>query len=269
VIGLIGSGQEIHIGEEAGLSQWRTAVEGSARSNEWEVHGPPSAKPVFAHSSVEYRENAALNLDRELRFHAASDLHEFVNRLLHGGDAAGNADLAGQLRRDGYRLRLTRDLGAAKQHLRERYSEDADARFGLLASSRDRDLERFGVENGYNATKQVRFGPWYCDSQSAPGGRSCRHLVDCVTEFGAQGLELDAALLAWGTDFLWEAGEWSSARARRYQRPGRVKDAHQLRMNAYRVLLTRGRDGTIVFAPPMPELDATSEYLRASGFGSI
>lgn len=269
VIGLVGSGQEIHIGEEAGLSQWRTAVEGSAKPNEWKVHGPPAIAPVFVDGVVSYAEAPMLNLDQELRFHAASDLHEFVARLLHGAEASQNAELAERLKADGYRLRLTRDLGEAKGYLRERYAGDPEARFGLLASSRDRDLERFGVENGFNATKQVRFGPWYGDPESKPGSRSCRHLLDCVTEFGAQGLELDAVLLAWGTDFMREAGRWSSARARRYQRPRRVRDAHQLRVNAYRVLLTRGRDATIVFVPPLSEMDETYKYLRESGFLSL
>jgi len=31
------------------------------------------------------------------------------------------------------------------------------------------------------------------------------------------------------------------------------------------VLLTRGRSATILFVPPMPELDETFEYLAASG----
>jgi hypothetical protein len=269
VIGLIGSGQEIHIGEEAGLGQWRVAVETAAKQGEWAVHGPPATTSVFSGSSVPHQASDALNLDRELRFHAASDLHEFVSRLLLGADAAGNSALADRLRQDGYRLRLTRDLGDAKAYLRERYAEDPEARFGLLASSRDRDLERFGVENGFNATKQVRFGPWYGDSESTPGSRSCRHLVDCVTEFGAQGLELDSVLLAWGTDLIRQGGKWSSANARRYQRPSRVKDAHQLRINAYRVLLTRGRDATIVFVPLLSEMDETYEHLRLSGFGSL
>jgi len=49
----------------------------------------------------------------------------------------------------GYHLRITRDLDVAKQYLRERYREDPDARFGLLASSKDRDLVRFGIENDF------------------------------------------------------------------------------------------------------------------------
>ena len=101
------------------------------------------------------------------------------------------------------------------------------------------------------------------------GGQSCRLLESCVTEFGAQGLELDAALLAWGTDLVWSEGRWSNANARGYKRGAKVKDPFQLRVNAYRVLLTRGRDGTVIFVPPLPELDGTFEYLVAAGLVSL
>ena len=47
---------------------------------------------------------------------------------------------------------------------------------------------------------------------------------DCVTEFGCQGLELDGALLAWGTDFVRDAGAWDQSRARKYQYPNRIRD---------------------------------------------
>ena len=147
-----------------------------------------------------------------------------------------------------------------------RYAENRDARFGLVASSRDRDLEAFGVENGYQATKSGRYGPWYGDTEDDYGRRSCRHLETCVTEFGAQGLELDATLLAWGTDFVMQEGRWSNANARSYKRGSKVKNPFQLRLNAYRVLLTRARDACVVFVPPLESLDETFDYLRSAGF---
>ncbi len=251
VLGLIGGGQEIHIGEEGGLIQWRHAIEGSARSGEWQVHGPPHLRDVFAASRVSFRPSSSLDLDTELRFHAASDLHRFVTGLLTESEPGDNRRIAQALERDGYHLRIARDLDRAKSYLRERYAEDRAARFGLVASSRDRDLLKFGIRNGYQDTKRVRNGPWYGDDEDKPGRTSCRHLEDCVTEFGAQGLELDAVLLAWGTDLRWAGKRWSSGKMRKYQNGHRVKDPHQLRLNAYRVLLTRGRDGSVVFVPSL------------------
>lgn len=266
VIGLIGSGQEIHVGEEAGLVQWRWAVERAGHPESWRVHAPLAVKEEFEGSPVASVLDPHLNLDTELRYHQASDLHHFVAGLLEAKPAAELRKVAGQLEAAGFHLRLTRSLDAAKAYLRERYADDPDARFGLVASSKDRDLALFGVPNGYQATKQVRLGPWYGDSETAYAGRSCRRLETCVTEFGAQGLELDATLLAWGTDLAMEGGRWSNARARGYLKRSKVRDAFRLRLNSYRVLLTRGRDACVVFVPPLPELDETFEYLSAVGF---
>jgi hypothetical protein len=136
----------------------------------------------------------------------------------------------------------------------------------MIASSRDGILERFGVPNHFKATKRVNFGPWFGEGEDDPRGRSCRLLRDCVTEFGCQGLELDATLLAWGNDFRRQDGAWTNELARRYQRPAMIRDPLQLRRNAYRVLLTRGRDATVVFVPPAPLLDETWDHLVDAGF---
>src|SRR5262249_26223730 len=156
---------------------------------------------------------------------------------------------AERLESDGFHLRLTRSLDDAKAYLRERYPDDRQARFGLIASSKDRELSQFGIPNDFQSTKRVRIGPWYGDDEDQPGRFGCRHLEACVTEFGAQGLELDATLLAWGTDFMLRDARWTNERARGYRRGANVRDPFQLRVNAYRVLLTRGRDVCVVFVP--------------------
>ena len=68
---------------------------------------------------------------------------------------------------------------------------------------------------------------------------------------------MDATLLAWGIDFIREEGAWTNRLAKRYQAPALIRDSLQLRRNAYRVLLTRARDATVVFVPPLPILDET------------
>lgn len=265
VIGLIGTGQEIHVGEEAGLGQWRSAVE-RPEAKDWTIHAPPSVAEVFDGCAVPLDQKPALNLDAELRFHAARDLHRFVAGLLDGESPDVLAPTAQQLEADGFHFRITRSLDIAKDYLRERYAEDLDARYGLLASSKDKDLVRFGVLNDFQSTKRVRFGPWYSDAEGDPSGRSCRRFDTCVTEFGAQGLELDASLLAWGTDFVRTGGKWSNANARGYKLKGSVRDPFQLRVNAYRVLLTRGRDSVVAFVPQLASLDETNSHLLAAGF---
>jgi hypothetical protein len=189
--------------------------------------------------------------------------------LLEGKDASALAQMAARLNAEGYHLRITRDLDVAKDYLRERYADDPAARFGLIASSKDRDLVRFGVENDFQSTKRVRFGPWYGEDEDDYAGNSCRLLETCVTEFGAQGLELDAVLLAWGTDFIRHTGRWSTANARGYRPGAKVRDPYQLRVNAYRVLLTRGRDATVIFVPRFGALDETHDYLVSAGFVAL
>jgi hypothetical protein len=290
VVALIGTGQEIHKGEEGGVRQWAKAIAGEGQPGAWDIHGPPSLSREF--EGFAYSSSLGLNLDKSLRSHLAYEVHELVAAIV--GDVSvsmaataflgvqeGRASyvvrddanslpvsrLVDQVRTQGHHLRASRNLEAAKAFLRDRYSNDATARYGILASSRDRDLPRFGIHNDYQSTKRTKFGPWYGDDESEIRGLSCRHLRECVTEFGAQGLELDGALLAWGTDYMLQDGTWTVERASKYKKGGApVRDVKQLRANAYRVLLTRARDGTIVFVPPLDELDETYAYLVNCGF---
>jgi DUF2075 family protein len=87
-------------------------------------------------------------------------------------------------------------------------------------------------------------------------------MQEVVTEFGCQGLELDMAIVAWGNDFMWSGTEWELRKMR--TRIPQV-DPHQLRLNSYRVLLTRSREGVIIFVPPKPEFDGTTHAVLASG----
>jgi hypothetical protein len=269
VVGLIGSGQEIHVGEEGGLVQWRWAIEGSAHPDAWTVHAPANVQTPFAGSDIAFDVRPQLSLDVELRFHLAQNLHEFVGGLLLAAPAGELAVAARQLDLRGFHLRITRSLEDGKEYLRSRYSEDPEARYGIVASSRDGSLAAWGIRNDWQSTRNMRLGPWYCDAEDSYSGRSCRRLETCVTEFGAQGLELDATLLAWGTDLALKGSRWSDAGAKKYRTSVPIRDPFQLRLNAYRVLLTRGRDACVVFVPPVGELDETYSYLKAAGFKPI
>jgi len=202
-------------------------------------------------------------------------LHDFVADLLAESAVPVSEPLVAEPHRPsrdydlgGIRLWATRDVEQAKTYLRDRYANQPDARYGLLASSRDKLLETFGVNNGYQATHAVKLGPWYTDGEDSP--LSCRRLEACITEFDAQGLELDMALVCWGSDFIRNNGRWDNSKARGYKNgPVALKDPYQLRLNAYRVLLTRGRDGTVVFVPPDREMDETWVYLLGKGFREL
>jgi Uncharacterized conserved protein (DUF2075) len=267
IVGLIGGGQEINRGEEAGLGQWADAIRHGRSAGDWTVHGPAHVAEAFG--SLAFQQDAVLSLDQSLRSHLASELHRFVADLLRR-DTTSAADLAAvatRLADQGHDLLITRDLDVAKAYLRDRYADDSEARFGILASSRDKALEAFGLDN--RGQKPPGFhGPWYGDPEGSPSGRSCRDLTACETEFGAQGLELDAVLLAWGTDFMFDdRGRWSNALMKPHRSPRvPITDPWQLRANAYRVLLTRARDATVVFVPAVPDLDATHQRFLEVGF---
>jgi DUF2075 family protein len=131
-----------------------------------------------------------------------------------------------------------------------------------MASSRARNLAAYGIPNDYQATARLNVGAWYVDPPDSP--RSCCALERAVTEFGCQGLELDFPVVGWGDDLRWNQPDWISSTRQR-----NVKNPLRLRLNSYRVLLTRGRDGFVVFVPPEAKMDSTYAALAAAGLTAL
>lgn len=197
-----------------------------------------------------------------LRAHAASHLHKWVSLVLDAANPTNAASLATKLRHKGFPIYITRDLDAARQYVRRRFAGETQRRYGLLASSRAKNLDSYGIDPGYLATRRVSVARWYNDGLERPVS-GC-HLDTVITQFQCQGLELDLPIICWGDDFWWSDGEWRSKQGRRQRL---VRDPHQLRLNAYRVLLTRGREGIVIFVPTSPakEMDATVHALESAG----
>jgi hypothetical protein len=265
LVALIGNGQAIHVGEEGGVPLWRDAVRRSHKAAEWTVHGAPSFSEVFRELPGASHWSPVLSLDTEIRFHLTPKVHQFVAGLLDGQAASSLAALANELHEGGHRFLLTRSLDSARDYLRERYADAKFARYGLVASSKDKWLPSFGVDNTFQTTKQLRVGPWY---NAAPSdSQSCCQLETVATEFSSQGLELDCALLAWGSDLLWARDDWSIEFSGKNRPP--LKDPLTVRKNVYRVLLTRGRDGTVMYVPEDPRMDATYARLTECGIRTL
>jgi DUF2075 family protein len=201
-----------------------------------------------------------LDLTYSLRSRRAEDLHEWVGLLLHGSlPIAGR--LAKRIQFEAFPMYLTRDLALGEAYLRTRYAEEPDKRYGRMVSSHAKVPRRYGFDNHFMAIQKLKVGPWFNADRDDP--KSCCALTDAVTEFQCQGLELDLPLVCWGEDFQWDDSGWLLKPVkRRYQQ----EDPKQLLTNAYRVLLTRGRDGLVVFVPPEPDLDATEWALLEAGF---
>jgi Uncharacterized conserved protein (DUF2075) len=262
VVALIGTGQAIHVGEEVGLPLWREAVDTLPSRTGWTVHCAPATAEGFRGGAFRLAVSPHLSLDKELRFHLTADIDRFVNGLLESDDPSSLRTIADNLRRDGHRFLITREFAAAKSYVRDRYEGSPLARYGLLASSKDKILPRFGIDNTYQTTKRLREGPWYNSDPTSP--ESCCRLDTVATEFASQGLELDFAVLAWGSDLRRRDGTWTDDHSGGYRRP--VKNRLALRKNVYRVLLTRGRDGTAVYVPEVKELDELYQRLTGAGF---
>ncbi|MCU0526650.1 MAG: DUF2075 domain-containing protein [Elainella sp. Prado103] len=290
VVGLIGEGQEIHIGEEEGWEQWHQSLLKPTAT--WQVHGAPGLAEVFPDFPADRLHlHSRFNLTTSLRSHQASHLQTWVSDLLAGKLTAA-ADRMASLREQGFDAYVTRDLQQAQQYCRDRYCSDgedrdqephdresydqephdrdlavtanknASARYGLIASSRARNLSRYGIPNDYRATAKLNVGAWYVDPPDSP--KSCCAFQRAVTEFGCQGLELDFPIVGWGDDLRWQNAAWISPVRQRH-----AKFPLRLRLNSYRVLLTRGRDGLIVFVPPEAQMDETYAALCQAGLTDL
>ncbi|MGF1537965.1 MAG: DNA/RNA helicase domain-containing protein [Elainellaceae cyanobacterium] len=258
VLGLIGEGQEIHVGEEEGTEQWNEAIASVSNDDLWQVHcSPEQARYFTALPDSQIHADDRFNLTTSLRSHRAEDLQTWVAHLL-AGDLDAAAALMPKLQRDGFSAYLTRDLDAAKAYCRDRYGYEPSKRYGLMASSRARNLANYGLPNDYLATRRVKPGPWYIDPPESP--LSCCALHSAVTEFGCQGLELDFPIVGWGDDLRWDGARWITT-----TRQKNVADPRRLRINSYRVLLTRGRDGFVVFVPSEERMDGTAIALEKAG----
>ena len=255
LVGLVGTGQEIFSGEEGGLAQWRDAIEESP--NDWHVHCPPEVASSFV--GIPHTEHALLHLEISLRARRAEHLHDWVLALFDDrlDEAAG---LAHEMGSEQFPVYVSRDLDEAKAYVRERYSGELDPRFGLVASSNAKSLPGFGVDNSWIATSRMKIGPWY----NAPpeDERSCCALEQPVTEFSCQGLELDLPIVCWGEDVRATDDGWELTPARR-RYP--LDDPEEILRNTYRVLLTRGRDGLVLWVPPDRAFDPTADALSTAG----
>jgi hypothetical protein len=265
LVALIGTGQAIHVGEEVGLPLWRDAVERLPSADQWTIHCAANHAEIFSGGRFRLEIAPELSLNQTLRFHLTADIDRFVSGLLDVQDVATVASIGHKVWDAGHRFLVTRDLEFAKDYVRERYADAPLARFGLLASSKDKILPRFGVDNSFQTTKRLKEGAWYNSEPNNPN--SCCRLDTVATEFACQGLELDFAILAWGSDLRIREGRWTDAGSGGYRRA--VKNRLSLRKNVYRVLLTRGRDGTVVYLPATPDFDETHHFLCSAGFADL
>ena len=199
-----------------------------------------------------------LNLNTTLRSYLASDVSKFVNLIIEG-DINGAAALSGSILAAGFNMYVTRDLNAAKNYCINRYAGNDNKRFGLMASSKAYNLSSYRMKPQF----QPDVAAWFNRAPSETG--SCCQLLVTLSEFDCQGLEVDMPIVGWGTDMLWDGTGWSKFK----DSEAADSDANTYRINSYRVLLTRGRDGFIAFIPEEARFNSTYNALVTAGIKNL
>ncbi|MCV6825673.1 MULTISPECIES: DUF2075 domain-containing protein [Halocynthiibacter] len=254
IVCLIGGGQEINTGE-AGLVEWLTALQ--SKFPDWDVHA--SSLLEDKHYTVDQKAAEMLqapaiqkhpdfHLSVSMRSFRAERLSSFVSIVLDG-DAVGARDQLEELE-DRYPILLTRDLTEARTWLRGK-ARGAE-RIGLVASSGGCRLRPEGI----HVKAKIDPANWFLNDRFDV--RSSYHLEEVATQFDIQGLELDWAGVCWDADLRRVDSAWSynAFKGTRWQQV-RDETKQLYLLNAYRVLLTRARQGMVIFVPRGGPADAT------------
>lgn len=275
IVCLVGGGQEINTGE-AGIGEWIRAV--NETFPDWKVYlskhlTDKEYAEGYVAELVGKNPNAQqveqLHLAVSMRSFRAESLSNFVHYVLDRD--VERAKVLYQSFKNKYPVVLTRDLDKAKTWLEEKAR--GSERYGLVVSSQAYRLKPLAID--------VRLQPdiesWFLADKTDV--RSSLFLEDAATEFDIQGLELDWTCLVWDGDFRYTPNGWdhNAFRGSKWMKI-RQKEAQSYQLNAYRVLMTRARQGMIICVPEgkledhtrQPEFyDGTYEYLKSIGLEEI
>lgn len=259
IVCLVGGGQEINTGE-AGISEWLSAAKEkfphwhlyiSEHLQDSEYGAAANLTALRDHPQTHLE--PYLHLAVSMRSFRAENVSAFVKALLDVEHDAARS-LFAQIK-DRFPILLTRDLNTAKKWVRQQAR--GTERFGLVASSKAMRLKPHAIDI------RVSIDPVHWFLNERDDTRSSYYLEDAATEFQVQGLELDWTCVTWDADLRIGQSGWSfhDFRGDRWTNINNTDNRAYLK-NAYRVLLTRARQGMIIFVPPGENEDPT----RTSGF---
>jgi len=275
VVCLVGSGQEINTGE-AGIAEWFRALQSDFP--DWHIYVSPQITTaefgsgdllgnLANHPNLHFQDD--LHLAVSIRSFRSENVSLLVKQILDLDAPAARQTL---LRiGDKYPIVLTRDVSKAKQWLQQQAR--GNERYGLLVSSQAIRLKPLAVD------VRATIDPihWFLDGKEDI--RSSYYLEDVATEFQVQGLELDWACIIWDGDFRRTKNGWMYKSFVGSKWNSIKKDERQVYLkNAYRVLLTRARQGMVIVVPDgdpadptrKPEIyDPTYAYLKSLGLPEI
>lgn len=275
VVCLVGGGQEINTGE-AGISEWIEALERSFP--DWKIYisnrltdSEYSAQKIL--QKIKHRTNVnysdSLHLAVSMRSFRAENVSLLVKQILDLDE--NNARKTLLTLKDKYPIVITRSLTKAKQWLKS--NARGSERYGIVVSSQAQRLKPYAID----VKSPIDPIHWFLDEKDDV--RSSYYLEDVATEFHVQGLELDWACVAWDGDFRYSPEGWEhySFVGSKWNHINKTERKLYLK-NAYRVLLTRARQGMIVVVPEGDKDDptrnpdyynSTFNYLKNIGFTVI
>lgn len=276
IICLIGGGQEINKGESAGIYGWFDSLRNNYPN--WDIYVSDKITDdeySKGHNFDEMTKNMNVNIIEDLhlavslRSFRSENVSNFVKALLDV-DIDTAKRLYEQFNND-YPVFVTRNLHKAKLWVKSQAK--GSQRYGLTASSGAKRLRKYGiwVQNKIEATN------WFLNGKNDV--RSSFHLEETATEFDIQGLELDWTIVCWDADLRFENGDFKHLKfvGTKWQN---IKSADNILYlkNAYRVLLTRARQGFVIFVPSGDETDTTAKpeyydgiyrYLKSVGIKEL
>ena len=274
IVCLIGGGQEINTGE-AGLIEWFDSLRRSF--SHWDIYVSnmiTDDEYTRGHQVEELTEGLNVHIETELhlatsiRSFRSENVSAFVKQILDNNPTKANETL---LNLNQYPIKITRNLETAKKWVKNKAR--GSERYGLLASSGALRLKPVGI-----FVKNELSAPNYFLNDK-DNVRSSYYLEDCATEFDVQGLELDWSIVAWDADFRYNGTEWTYNRFNGSKWNKVNNESNKLYLkNAYRVLLTRARQGMIIYIPegnpedktrPTEFYDKTYNYLKQIGIEEI
>jgi DUF2075 family protein len=205
-----------------------------------------------------------------LRSYRSPRVSEWLSEVI-AGDSGTAAEIARDLEK--YPIYVTRSVVSAKQWLRN--NSKGERRYGLLASSGARRLRADGFGILLNASAGDEIAHWYLNDVGDI--RSSFAMEVPANEYTCQGLELDFACVCWGGDFLWDSSEmcWShQSLSGNIWRKIKNTQLQRFVENSYRVLLTRAREGLVIWVPegsdddptrPTESMNQTAAFLISCG----
>ena len=272
VVCLVGNGQSINKGE-AGLNEWIASIQ--RRYKSWDVYISQTILSEEQERDIapQLKHQEELHLEMSMRSFRSESVSIFINQLLNLKVKEARSTL-NKLKKDNYPIVLTRSLERAKRWLRSK--KRGNERMGLLASSKAERLKAISINVKYSPN----FVHWFLENSQDI--RSSDTLEDALTEFEVQGLEIDWACVAWDADLRLSEDKhsWEHFQLRGGSKWQNIKKSvnQEYQINAYRVLLTRARQGIVILTPEGDDTDTTRKrewydrtynYLKGIGIPEI